>query len=170
MHRTDILTCRYFPKSTRMYPTFCIYIPILDRVGHGPAADIVCRVVCSLADVAKPQLPAQATKPLFVTTHEEKFSEEKKKNERSVRTKFLQPPKKSPHLASINNPTRHVTSAMTFLILTETSAGYALFKAKDKKLLKKDDLASEMSTPEGAAGLYVALSTAFGWTMVPREL
>lgn len=44
---------------------------------------------------------------------------------------------------------------MTFLILTETSAGYALFKAKDKKLLKKDDLASEMSTPEGAAGLYV---------------
>ncbi|RPB04458.1 Nop-domain-containing protein [Choiromyces venosus 120613-1] len=42
---------------------------------------------------------------------------------------------------------------MTFLILTETSAGYALFKAKDKKLLKKDDLAKEMSTPEGAASL-----------------
>ncbi|KAF8536638.1 hypothetical protein BDD12DRAFT_781314 [Trichophaea hybrida] len=42
---------------------------------------------------------------------------------------------------------------MTFLILAETSAGYALFKAKDKKLLKKDDLASEMKTPEGAAGL-----------------
>lgn len=42
---------------------------------------------------------------------------------------------------------------MTMLILTETSAGYALFKAKDKKLLKKDDLASELSTPEGAAGL-----------------
>lgn len=48
---------------------------------------------------------------------------------------------------------------MTFLILTETSAGYALFKAKDKKLLKRDSLASEMSTPEGAAGLYVALSS-----------
>lgn len=47
---------------------------------------------------------------------------------------------------------------MTFLILTETSAGYALFKAKDKKLLKRDDLAGEMSTPEGAAGLYVAIS------------
>lgn len=46
---------------------------------------------------------------------------------------------------------------MTFLILTETSAGYALFKAKDKKLLKKNDLAGEMSTPEGAAGLYVSL-------------
>jgi nucleolar protein 58 len=44
---------------------------------------------------------------------------------------------------------------MTFLILAETSAGYALFKAKDKKLLKKDDLAKEMSTPEGAAGLWV---------------
>lgn len=48
---------------------------------------------------------------------------------------------------------------MTFLILTETSAGYALFKAKDKKLLKRDDLAGEMSTPEGAAGLYVTLSS-----------
>lgn len=43
---------------------------------------------------------------------------------------------------------------MTFLILAETSAGYALFKAKDKKILKNDDLAKEMSTPEGAAGLY----------------
>lgn len=42
---------------------------------------------------------------------------------------------------------------MTILVLAETSAGYALFKAKDKKLLKKDDLASDMSTPEGAAGL-----------------
>jgi len=42
---------------------------------------------------------------------------------------------------------------MAFLILSETSAGYALFKAKDKKLLKKDDLAKEMSTPEGAASL-----------------
>ena len=46
---------------------------------------------------------------------------------------------------------------MSFLILAETSAGYALFKAKDKKLLKKDDLAKEMSTPEGAAGLFVFL-------------
>ena len=42
---------------------------------------------------------------------------------------------------------------MTFLILAETSAGYALFKAKDKKLLKNDDLAKTLSTPEGAAGL-----------------
>lgn len=49
---------------------------------------------------------------------------------------------------------------MTFLILAETSAGYALFKAKDKKLLKKNDLASEMSTPEGAAGLWVHLPVA----------
>jgi len=44
---------------------------------------------------------------------------------------------------------------MAFLILAETSAGYALFKAKDKKLLKKDDLAQEMSTAEGASGLFV---------------
>jgi hypothetical protein len=48
---------------------------------------------------------------------------------------------------------------MSFLILAETSAGYALFKAKDKKLLK-NDLASEMSTPEGAAGLWVHLLVA----------
>ena len=48
---------------------------------------------------------------------------------------------------------------MAFLILTETSAGYALFKAKDKKLLKKDDLAKDMSTPEGAASMYFLLST-----------
>jgi len=44
---------------------------------------------------------------------------------------------------------------MAFLILAETSAGYALFKAKDKKLLKKDDLAKEMNTAEGASGLFV---------------
>ena len=31
---------------------------------------------------------------------------------------------------------------MTLFILTETSAGYALLKAKDKKLLKRDDLAT----------------------------
>ncbi|KAI9808337.1 MAG: Nucleolar protein 58 [Phylliscum demangeonii] len=33
---------------------------------------------------------------------------------------------------------------MTLLILAETSGGYALFKAKDKKLLKRADLASEI--------------------------
>lgn len=43
---------------------------------------------------------------------------------------------------------------MTLFILTETSAGYALLKAKDKKLLKRDDIASEGSTAEGAAGLF----------------
>ncbi len=37
---------------------------------------------------------------------------------------------------------------MTLLILTETSAGYALLKAKDKKLLKRDDLASELTGVE----------------------
>ncbi|KAK6346970.1 Nucleolar protein 58 [Orbilia brochopaga] len=42
---------------------------------------------------------------------------------------------------------------MSILILTETSAGYALFKAKDKKLLKRDDLAKELSTSEGVCGL-----------------
>ncbi|KAF3182392.1 Nucleolar protein 58 [Orbilia oligospora] len=41
---------------------------------------------------------------------------------------------------------------MSFLILTETSAGYALFKARDKKLLKRDDLAKEISTSDGICG------------------
>ncbi|OCK75128.1 Nop domain-containing protein [Lepidopterella palustris CBS 459.81] len=38
---------------------------------------------------------------------------------------------------------------MTLFILTETSAGYALLKAKDKKLLKRDDLSSDIETAEG---------------------
>ncbi|KAF3918561.1 hypothetical protein AA313_de0200017 [Arthrobotrys entomopaga] len=42
---------------------------------------------------------------------------------------------------------------MSFLILTETSAGYALFKAKDKKLLKRDELSKEISTSEGICSL-----------------
>ncbi|KAK5115243.1 Nucleolar protein 58 [Meristemomyces frigidus] len=42
---------------------------------------------------------------------------------------------------------------MTLFILTETSAGYALLKAKDKKLLKRDDLAKEAETAEGVCAL-----------------
>lgn len=38
---------------------------------------------------------------------------------------------------------------MGLFVLTETSAGFALFKAKDKKILKKDDLSSEILTAEG---------------------
>lgn len=37
---------------------------------------------------------------------------------------------------------------MTLLILTETSAGYALLKAKDKKLLKRDDVADALTGVE----------------------
>lgn len=44
---------------------------------------------------------------------------------------------------------------MTLFILTETSAGYALLKAKDKKLLKRDDLVTETETAEGVCGLSV---------------
>jgi nucleolar protein 58 len=44
---------------------------------------------------------------------------------------------------------RTITANMTLFILTETSAGYALLKAKDKKLLKRDDLAEEAETAEG---------------------
>ncbi|KAH9828511.1 Nucleolar protein 58 [Teratosphaeria destructans] len=42
---------------------------------------------------------------------------------------------------------------MVLFILTETSAGYALLKAKDKKLLKRDDLAKETESAEGMCGL-----------------
>jgi nucleolar protein 58 len=42
---------------------------------------------------------------------------------------------------------------MTLFILTETSAGYALFKAKDKKLLKRDDLVAQTSTAAGTSEL-----------------
>ncbi|KAE8149727.1 nucleolar protein 58 [Aspergillus avenaceus] len=42
---------------------------------------------------------------------------------------------------------------MTLFILTETSAGYALLKAKDKKLLKRDDLATEAASAEGVSNL-----------------
>ncbi|KAI9840438.1 MAG: Nucleolar protein 58 [Thelocarpon superellum] len=42
---------------------------------------------------------------------------------------------------------------MTLLILTETPAGYALLKARDKKLLKRDDLAAETETAEGICSL-----------------
>jgi nucleolar protein 58 len=44
---------------------------------------------------------------------------------------------------------------MTLFILTETSAGYALFKARDKKLLKKEDLAVEAESAEGISNMYV---------------
>ncbi|KEF61448.1 nucleolar protein 58 [Exophiala aquamarina CBS 119918] len=42
---------------------------------------------------------------------------------------------------------------MTLLVLTETSAGYALLKAKDKKLLKRDDLASDLAGVENVTSL-----------------
>lgn len=45
---------------------------------------------------------------------------------------------------------------MTLFILTETSAGYALFKAKDKKLLKRDNLAADTEKVEDICSLYVA--------------
>lgn len=42
---------------------------------------------------------------------------------------------------------------MTF-ILTETSAGYALLKAKDKKLYKADDVSKQLSSPEEVAAQF----------------
>lgn len=44
---------------------------------------------------------------------------------------------------------------MVLFILTETAAGYALLKAKDKKLLKRpaDEISKETETAEGTCGL-----------------
>ncbi|KAI9756011.1 MAG: ribose-phosphate pyrophosphokinase [Chaenotheca gracillima] len=42
---------------------------------------------------------------------------------------------------------------MTLFILAETSAGYALLKAKDKKLLQRDDLAAETESADGICSL-----------------
>ena len=50
---------------------------------------------------------------------------------------------------------------MTLFILTETSAGYALLKARDKKLLKRPDLADESQTAEGVCSLYVNIELLF---------
>jgi nucleolar protein 58 len=47
---------------------------------------------------------------------------------------------------------------MGLFVLTETSAGFALFKAKDKKILKKDDFSAEVQTAEGINDLYVQLT------------
>jgi nucleolar protein 58 len=37
---------------------------------------------------------------------------------------------------------------MSLFVLAETPAGYGLFKAADKKLLKNDNLAEELGRPE----------------------
>ena len=42
---------------------------------------------------------------------------------------------------------------MGLFILTETAAGYALLKAKDKKLLDRKDVAEQASTAEGVCSL-----------------
>lgn len=47
-------------------------------------------------------------------------------------------------------------------ILTETSAGFALFQAKDKKILKNEALAQETETAEGICSLYVPHIVATG--------
>jgi nucleolar protein 58 len=42
---------------------------------------------------------------------------------------------------------------MGLFVLSETSAGFALFKARDKKILKKDDSSTEIETADGINGL-----------------
>jgi hypothetical protein len=43
---------------------------------------------------------------------------------------------------------------MTLLVLTETSAGLALLKARDKKLLKRGDITEQTSTAHGTAEVF----------------
>lgn len=45
-------------------------------------------------------------------------------------------------------------------ILTETSAGYVLLKATDKKLLKNGDIAEKTATAADTANLYDILGNA----------
>lgn len=40
-------------------------------------------------------------------------------------------------------------------VLSETSAGFALFKAKDKKILKSDEGTAEVQTAEGINDMLV---------------
>lgn len=47
---------------------------------------------------------------------------------------------------------------MPLFILTETSAGYALLKAQDKKLLKHDDLAHQLESAEDACSQCVEVA------------
>ena len=42
---------------------------------------------------------------------------------------------------------------MGVFVPTETSAGFALFKAKDSKIFKKGDLSADVETAEGINGL-----------------
>lgn len=49
---------------------------------------------------------------------------------------------------------------MSLFILTETSAGYALLKAKDKKLFKHG-LPEDASTADGVSNMYVQLCIQF---------
>jgi hypothetical protein len=42
-------------------------------------------------------------------------------------------------------------------VLSETSAGYVLFKSSDKKLLKRTDIADSLKTAQDAAGLCVQI-------------
>ncbi len=46
-----------------------------------------------------------------------------------------------------------VLAKMTLFILTETSAGYALLKAKDKKLLTRDTLVADTENAEDICSL-----------------
>jgi len=42
-------------------------------------------------------------------------------------------------------------------VLSETSAGYVLFKSSDKKLLKRTDIADSLKTAQDAASVYVQI-------------
>ena len=55
---------------------------------------------------------------------------------------------------------------MSLFILTETSAGYALLKAKDKKLFKREQLPEDANSAEGITNLYVILLFFTRWKRI----
>lgn len=57
---------------------------------------------------------------------------------------------------------------MSLFILTETSAGYALLKAKDKKLFKHG-LPEDASTAEGVSNMYVQLCVRLSKAVMHRR-
>jgi hypothetical protein len=53
----------------------------------------------------------------------------------------------------LNSSSPFASIMAPLFVLSETSAGYALFKATDKKLLKRTDLGEQAATAEGACSL-----------------
>lgn len=65
-----------------------------------------------------------------------------------------EPARTSKYFTDCQLPSRTADMAPLF-VLSETSAGYVLFKSTDKKLLKRADIADSLKTVADTANLYV---------------